>query len=49
METKKIYTFLQQAFVFAFIMLLANLIVGILPFPMPASVMGLILLFIALR
>ena len=37
METKKIYTFLQQAFVFAFIMLLANLIVGILPFPMPAS------------
>ncbi|AOA01988.1 antiholin-like murein hydrolase modulator LrgA [Carnobacterium maltaromaticum] len=48
METKKIYTFLQQAFVFAFIMLLANLIVGILPFPMPASVMGLILLFIAL-
>ncbi|PLS38044.1 antiholin LrgA [Carnobacterium maltaromaticum] len=48
METKKSYTFLQQAFVFAFIMLLANLIVGILPFPMPASVMGLILLFIAL-
>lgn len=48
METKKIYTFLQQAFVFAFIMLLANLIVGILSFPMPASVMGLILLFIAL-
>ena len=48
METKKIYTFLQQAFVFAFIMLLANLIVGILPFPMPGSVMGLILLFIAL-
>ena len=48
METKKIYTFLQQAYVFAFIMLLANLIVGILPFPMPASVMGLILLFIAL-
>lgn len=48
METKKIYTFLQQAFVFAFIMLLANLIIGILPFPMPASVMGLILLFIAL-
>ncbi|MDT1959161.1 antiholin-like murein hydrolase modulator LrgA [Carnobacterium divergens] len=48
METKKIYSFLQQAFVFAFIMLIANLIVGVLPFPMPASVMGLILLFIAL-
>lgn len=48
METKKIYSFLQQAFVFAFIMLLANFIVGVLPFPMPASVMGLILLFIAL-
>lgn len=48
METKKIYSFLQQAFVFALIMLLANFIVGVLPFPMPASVMGLILLFIAL-
>ncbi|MGX7420186.1 antiholin-like murein hydrolase modulator LrgA [Carnobacterium gallinarum] len=48
METKKVYSFLQQAFIFSLIMLVANLIVGVLPFPMPASVMGLILLFIAL-
>ncbi|MGX7014097.1 antiholin-like murein hydrolase modulator LrgA [Vagococcus silagei] len=41
-------TFLSQAFIFSFILLISNGISAILPFPMPASVIGLILLFIAL-
>ncbi|WEG73897.1 antiholin-like murein hydrolase modulator LrgA [Vagococcus intermedius] len=48
MSKQKYYSFLEQAFVFAAIMLLSNIIIKFLPFPMPASVMGLILLFIAL-
>lgn len=48
MSKQKYYTFLEQGFVFAAIMLLSNIIIKYLPFPMPASVMGLILLFIAL-
>lgn len=48
MTQSKTYSFLQQAFIFATIMLISNLIVSVLPFPMPTSVMGLVLLFIAL-
>lgn len=45
---KKVYSFLQQAFIFAIIMLISKGIAFILPIPMPASVIGLILLFLAL-
>lgn len=45
---KKVYSFLQQAFIFALIMLLANGIARILPIPVPASVIGMILLFVGL-
>ena len=45
---KKPYSFLSQAFIFAVIMLLANGIVYISPVPLPASVVGMVLLFIAL-
>ncbi|AQP54619.1 antiholin LrgA [Vagococcus penaei] len=40
--------FLQQAFIFSLIILISNGLSFILPIPMPASVIGLILLFIAL-
>lgn len=45
---KKVYSFLQQAAVFAFIMLIANGLSHISPIPMPASVIGMVLLFIGL-
>lgn len=45
---KKVYSFLHQAFIFAAIMLISKGIAFILPIPMPASVIGLILLFVAL-
>lgn len=45
---KKVYSFLQQAFIFAIIMLISKGIAFILPIPMPASVIGLILLFLSL-
>lgn len=45
---KKVYSFLEQAFIFALILLLANGIAKILPIPVPASVIGLLLLFAAL-
>lgn len=45
---KKVYSFLQQAFIFALILLISNGIVLISPIPIPASVIGLVLLFIAL-
>ncbi|CAM3219974.1 antiholin-like murein hydrolase modulator LrgA [Vagococcus fessus] len=48
MSKQKTYSFLQQAFIFAAIMLVSNFIVQFLPFPMPTSVMGLVLLFICL-
>lgn len=44
----KVYSFLHQAFIFAIIMLISKGIAFILPIPMPASVIGLILLFVAL-
>lgn len=45
MSAKKVYGFLYQAFIFSVIMLVSNFISSKLPFPMPASVVGLILLF----
>lgn len=48
MKNSKAVPFLQQAFIFAIVMLVANIIKGFLPMPMPASAIGLILLFVAL-
>lgn len=48
MNANKVFGFLTQAFVFSVIMLISNVIAKLLPFPMPASVIGLILLFILL-
>ncbi|WP_413485267.1 antiholin-like murein hydrolase modulator LrgA [Brochothrix thermosphacta] len=48
MKNSKAVPFLQQALIFAIVMLVANIIKGFLPMPMPASAIGLILLFIAL-
>ncbi|MCH4171754.1 MAG: antiholin-like murein hydrolase modulator LrgA [Lactobacillus sp.] len=45
---KKVYSFLQQAFIFALILLISNGIAKILPIPVPAAVIGLLLLFAAL-
>lgn len=45
---KKVYSFLQQAFIFALIMLLANGLALIMPIPVPASVIGMVLLFVGL-
>ncbi|WP_242221949.1 antiholin-like murein hydrolase modulator LrgA [Bacillus cereus group sp. BfR-BA-01380] len=45
MSTKKVYDFLTQAFIFSAIMFVSNIISGHLPIPMPASVVGLVLLF----
>lgn len=47
-EVKKAATFLEQAFIFSLIILISYGISAILPIPMPASVIGLILLFVAL-
>ncbi|KAA6448654.1 antiholin-like murein hydrolase modulator LrgA [Bacillus swezeyi] len=45
MSGKKEYGFLTKAFIFAVIMFVSNGIAGILPIPIPASVIGLVLLF----
>ncbi len=45
---KKVYSFLQQAFIFALIMLIANGLTKIMPISVPASVIGMILLFVGL-
>lgn len=45
---KKVYSFLQQAFIFALIMLIANGLTKVMPIPVPASVIGMILLFVGL-
>ncbi|EJS65923.1 murein hydrolase transporter LrgA [Bacillus cereus] len=45
MSTKKVYGFLSQIFVFSAIMLVSNIISTHLPIPMPASVIGLVVLF----
>lgn len=44
----KTYNFFHQVLVLAIIMLLSNIIESFMPIPMPASVIGLVLLFIAL-
>ncbi|AMM89941.1 MULTISPECIES: antiholin-like murein hydrolase modulator LrgA [Bacillus] len=48
MSATKVYGFLSQAFIFATVMFVSNLISMYLPIPMPASVIGLVLLFILL-
>lgn len=48
MSAKKVYGFLTQAFIFAVIMLISNGIAAIFPIPIPASVVGLVLLFVLL-
>ncbi len=49
MEKESIFIFLQQASsFFAIIMLIANGLAFISPIPMPASVIGMVLLFIGL-
>ncbi|MEC2286772.1 antiholin-like murein hydrolase modulator LrgA [Bacillus velezensis] len=48
MSAKKVYGFLTQAFIFAVIMLISNGIAAIVPIPIPASVVGLVLLFVLL-
>lgn len=45
---KKIYSFLQQAAIFAFILLISNGIAALSPIPLPAAVVGMVLLFTAL-
>lgn len=45
---KRPASFLHQAFILSLILLISNGISAILPIPMPASVIGLVLLFIAL-
>ncbi|ASB61981.1 antiholin LrgA [Bacillus sp. A053] len=48
MSAKKVYGFLTQAFIFAVIMLVSSMIAAIVPIPIPASVVGLVLLFLLL-
>ncbi|HEK9100877.1 antiholin-like murein hydrolase modulator LrgA [Bacillus pfraonensis] len=45
MSTKKVYSFLSQAFVFSVIMFVSHIIATHLPIPMPSSVIGLVILF----
>lgn len=45
---KKVYSYMYQAIVISVVMIISKLIEGVLPFVMPASVIGLILLFTAL-
>lgn len=47
MEKKK-YSYMYQAIVISVIMIISKVIESVLPFVMPASVIGLVLLFIAL-
>ncbi|MDW8545030.1 antiholin-like murein hydrolase modulator LrgA [Staphylococcus pseudoxylosus] len=47
-QHSKRYNFFHQALVIAIIMLISNIIESFMPIPMPASVIGLVLLFIAL-
>lgn len=47
-QHSKTYNFFHQALVIAIIMLISNIIESFMPIPMPASVIGLVLLFIAL-
>lgn len=46
-ETKT-YSFLHQVLVISIILLISKIIEGLVPIPMPASVIGLVLMFLAL-
>lgn len=46
--TTKTYSFFHQVSVIATVLLISKIIEGVSPIPMPASVIGLVLLFIAL-
>lgn len=48
MKEKKVYGFIMQALIFSVIMLVSNLIVKVLPVPMPSSVIGMVILFLLL-
>ncbi len=48
MDKKKVHGFLEQAFVYAIILLISNGLASISPIPLPASLIGLVLLFTAL-
>ncbi len=48
MNKKKMYSFLEQAFVYALILLISNALAMISPIPLPPSLIGLVLLFTAL-
>jgi len=47
-KVKKVYSYMYQAIIISIIMIISKLIEGVLPFVMPSSVIGLMLLFIAL-
>lgn len=47
-QQSKTYHFFHQALVIAVILFISNIIESFMPIPMPASVIGLVLLFIAL-
>lgn len=44
----RVYHFFQQALTLAVILFISNIIEAVMPIPMPTSVIGLVLLFIAL-
>ncbi|AJA49198.1 antiholin-like protein LrgA [Clostridium pasteurianum DSM 525 = ATCC 6013] len=48
MSSKKASGFIMQAIIFSVIMIVSNFIASKLPIPMPASVIGMIILFILL-
>lgn len=48
MSSKKASGFIMQAIIFSVIMMVSNFITSKLPIPMPASVIGMIILFILL-
>lgn len=47
-KTAKAYSFLHQVLVISIILLISKIIESFIPIPMPASVIGLVLMFIAL-
>ncbi|GGG92447.1 antiholin-like murein hydrolase modulator LrgA [Staphylococcus pragensis] len=47
-KVEKTYSFFQQALTIAVVLLISKIIESFIPFPMPASVIGLVLLFILL-
>lgn len=47
-KVSKTYNFFQQALTISVVLLISKIIESFIPFPMPASVIGLVLLFILL-